>query len=214
MQFWDTLGGDVKSLQKAIKDGATKKRIMGPVEENAAFNEVYGGYSGDGVYIGEPVTIAASLASAAPILLKVKDILAKAGIKPDDVKKIADAAKKASTDFEKITGKSVTDVVFKKDAGKTTNKIAVSSNDLGPLDTETATKVVSAAVASATGTDIQTIKEISNEVSATSLMDVMPYPTTIPGKDIPVSPKNILGDKKTLLYVGGTALVLFLLMRN
>lgn len=214
LQFWDTFGGDVKSLQKAIQDGATKKRIMGPVEENAAFNEVYGGYSGDGVYIGEPVTIAASLASAAPILLKLKDILAKAGIKPDDVKKVADAAKKASTDFQKITGKSISDVVFKKDAGKTTNKIAVSSNDLAPLDTETATKVVSAAVASATGTDIQTIKEISNEVSATSLMDVMPMPTPIPGKDIPVSPTNILGDKKTLLYVGGAALAIFLLMRE
>lgn len=216
IQFWDTLGGDVKSLQNAIKDGATKKRILGPVEENAAFNEVYGGYSGDGVYIGEPVTIAASLASAAPILLKVKDILAKSGIKVDDVKKVADAAKKASTDFEKITGKKVTDVVFKKDAGATTTKIAVKSDDLKPLDNATAEKVVTAAVASATGTDIQTINEIKNDVSATSnfqtIPDKLPYPMPELNKDIPIA-ENML-NKKTLLYLGGAALLVIFLMKK
>ena len=225
LNFWDTFGGEIKSLENAIKDGATKKRIMGPVEENAAFNEIYGGYSGDGVYIGEPVSIAASLASAAPIILKVKDILSKAGINPDDVKKIADTAKKATTDFKKITGKNITDVVFKKDAGQITNKIAITSNDLKPLDIKTAEKVVTAAVANATGTDIATITEIKKDVASTSNLDVdaltlptstnLPFQPPKPGTDVPVMPMpNLFADKKTILYLAGGALALFLIMRK
>lgn len=221
LQFWEQLGGDVKSLQKAIQDGAAKKRIMGPVEERDAYDEIYGGYSGDGVYIGEPVTIAASLASAAPILLKVKDILAKAGIKPDDVKKIADVSKKATADFQKITGKKITDVVFKKDAGTTTNKIAVKSEDLKPLDTGTAEKVVTAAVAKATDVDMKTIQDIKNDVTATSSFDTsvpslapQNVPFTPPNIDTPITPQSMFADKKTLAYIAGGALVLFLLMRK
>jgi len=220
IKFWDTFGGDLKSLENAIKDGATKKRIMGPVEEENAFNEVYGGYSGDGVYIGEPVTIAASLASAAPILLKVKDILSKAGINPDDVAKIQDAAKKATTDFKKITGKSVADVVFKKDAGTTTNKIAIKSEDLKPLDKPTAEKIVSAAVANATNVDIKTIQELKNDLESTSNFDTASFvpgqnvPFPMPNPNTPIEPMSILSNKKNWLYIGGGLVVLYLLMKN
>jgi hypothetical protein len=234
LKFWETLGGELNSLEKVIKEGATKKRILGPEEEQAAFSEVYGGYSGDGVYIGEPVTIAASLASAAPILLKVKDVLMKAGIKPEDVAKVAKAAKQASSDFEKITGKKVTDVVFKKDAGQSSDKLLIKSEDIKPLDKATAEKVVTAAVANATGTDIETIKEIKTAETATSSFDtstpvtmapsapmpltmpvnlpVSPFPMPLPG--VSVTPQSVFADKKTLMYVGGAALLIFLLMRK
>lgn len=225
LQFWDTLGGDSKSLQNAIQDGATKKRIMGPVEETAAFNEIYGGYSGDGVYIGEPVTIAASLASAAPILIKVKDILSKAGIKPDDLAKIQSATKNATQNFEKLTGKKVSDVIFKKDAGLTSNKIALNSNDLQPLDNSTAQKVVTAAVAKATDVDMKTIQEMQKDLASTSPFDVSKLPIPdganvpfIPGPvtKIPVAidPQTIFADKKMWAYIGGGALILYLITRK
>lgn len=214
LNFWQTFGGDLQSLKKAIADGSKKKRIMGPQEEEAAFNEIYGGYSGDGVYIGEPVTIAASLASAAPILLKVKDVLEKAGIKGEELKKVADVAKKAQNDFKNITGKSLTDVVFKKDAGTTTTKIAIKPADLQPLPEKTAEKIATAAVAAATGTDIQTINEIKEETTATSKIE--PLTAVLP--DVPggTTQKPQIKLNNTLIFGGlaAGALVLFLLNRK
>lgn len=209
LKFWDSLGGDIKALQNAIKDGSGKKKIFGVEEENASFREIYGGYSGDGVAIGEPVTIAASLASAAPILLKVKDIFAKAGIKAEDVKKIADVSKKATNDFKNLTGKSLTDVVFKKDAGTGSNKIAIKPADLEPLPQQTAEKIATAAVAAATGTDIATITEVKNDVLATS--NAAPVSDT-PGGGIEQKPKMKISN--TLIFGGLSVVALVLILAN
>lgn len=215
LNFWQTFGGDLKALKNAIDDGSKKKRILGPQEEEAAFNEIYSGYSGDGVYIGEPVTIAASLASAAPILLKVKDVLQKAGIKPEQIKNIADTAKKAQADFKNITGKNLTDVIFKKDAGTTTTKIAIKPGDLEPLTEKTAEKIATAAVAAATGTDIQTINEIKEETTATSTVEpltaVLP---DVPGGGTTDKPKMKLNNNLIFGGLAAGALILFLLNRE
>lgn len=221
LQFWELLGGNMAELTKVIQSGASKKRIMGPVEESESYNEIYGGYSADGVSIGEPVTIATALASAAPIILKVTDVLKKAGIKPEDVKKVVDASKQANADFEKLTGKKVTDVVFKKDAGKSTNKASISSDDVKPMDNATAEKVVTAAVAKATDVDMKTITDIKNDISATSSFETATMPVIaptnvpfVPDPNKPVDPLNTLMQNKTLIYVAGAALVFILLSRS
>lgn len=201
LKWWYDLGGDRTELMSTINANAGKKKIFGIEEENAAAREVYGGYSGDGVRVGEPVTIAASLATAAPILIKVLDELKKAGINVDDVKQIAEVTKKATTDFKNLTGTDITNVIFKKDAGVQTEKKNISSNDLQPTTTADATKVVTAAVAQSTGVDPQTIKEIKESVK--------PFDFTLPKDEpIPMS-KNLFGniDNKMLLIGGGVALV-------
>jgi hypothetical protein len=197
-------------LQKTINANAGKKRILGIDEENAAAREIYDGYSGDGVRVGEPVTIAASLATAAPILIKVVDELKKAGINVDDVAKIANVTKKAAADFQNLTGSKLTDVIFKKDAGVQTERKNLSSTDLQPTTNADATKVVTAAVAQATGVDKQTITDIKDEVyfAPDALKPNQP--------DIPLDPKNFLPkfNQKTLLIGAGIGLVALLAFKK
>jgi hypothetical protein len=210
LKWWYDLGGDRTELMNTINANANKKRIFGVNEESAAAREIYDGYSGDGVRVGEPVTIAASLATAAPILIKVVDELKKAGINVDDVAKIADVTKKAASDFQNLTGSKLTDVIFKKDAGVQTEKKNLSSNDLKPTTTADATKVVTAAVAQSTGVDSQTIKEIQQSAEG-----VKPFDFVQP-KDVPLDPKNFLPafNKKTLLIGGGIVLVALLAFKK
>jgi hypothetical protein len=199
LSWWDSLGGDRDKLQKTINESFAKKKIFGIEEESAAAREIYEGYSGDGVRIGEPVTIAASLASAAPILIKVLDVLKKAGLNADDINKISDASKKATTDFESLTGKKLTNVVFKKDTGVNTEKKQLSSADLKPTTQKDAEKVVTAAVALSTGVDMATIKEIQAAPQT---------PPTPPAAE-PMFGKNLFGgiDNKMLLIGGGVLVV-------
>lgn len=141
LKWWMQIGGNRTDLQNAIKAGASKKRILG-IDDNDAL-----------VGIGEPVTVAAALASAAPIIVKVSDVLKKAeniskqveGV-TSTVSKTADAVKKADSGFKALTGKSVQDVIFKKDAGKTGDKNQLSTTDFRtPTDAE-ANAVAAAAV--------------------------------------------------------------------
>jgi hypothetical protein len=215
LSFWETFGGDVSALQKAIANGANKKQIFGVQEENAAFNEIYSGYSGDGVYIGEVVTATTAIATATPIILKITDILKKAGINPDDVKKIAATAKEGTKKFKEITGKNVQDVIFKKDAGANSKKASITADDLKQTDNATAEKIVTAAVAQSTGTDIFTINEIKQTVAETAPM-VEPMNNALPEPSGPIRP-NILDKPKPALpinlftnrnlLIGGAALV-------
>jgi hypothetical protein len=202
LKWWFDLGGDRTALEKAINTGSTKKRIFGIEEENAAAREIYSGYSGDGVRVGEPVTVAASLATAAPILLKVADELKKAGINVEDITSIA---KKASTEFQNLTGKKITDVIFKKDAGVKSDRKNINSDDLKETTNADATKVVTAAVAQSTGVDMQTIKEIQQASES-----FIPNDQTIPQKT------NLFGtlNKKTLLIGGGIVVAYFLFKKR
>lgn len=203
LKWWYDLGGDRTELNKTINESAGKKRIFGIEEESAAAAEIYSGYSGDGVRVGEPVTIAASLATAAPILIKVLDELKKAGINVDDVAKLATVTKKATTDFKNLTGTDITNVIFKKDAGVQTERKNLSSNDLQPTSNADATKVVTAAVAQSTGVDPQTIKEIKETAVAAK-----PFDFGVP-KDAGLKPKNLFGgiDNKMLLIGGGVLVI-------
>lgn len=201
LKWWYDLGGDRTELMKTINSNASKKRIFGIDEENAAAREIYSGYSGDGVRVGEPVTIAASLATAAPILLQVQKFLKENGI---DVKEIATVTKKAVNDFEGVTGSKLTDVIFKKDAGVQTDKKLLKPNDLQPTSMADATKVVTAAVSQATGVDNTTITDIKNEAAQS-----VPF---TPDNTTTITPKNFLPQfsNKTLLIGGAVVLIGFL----
>jgi hypothetical protein len=132
LKFWQQIGGNRTDLMNAIKAGASKKRILG-VENNDML-----------VGIGEPVTVAAALTTAAPIILKVQTLLSEAekisktaeGI-TSSINKTKDAVKKADSGFKALTGKSVTDIIYKKEEGKTGDKNSLSSSDFSsPTDAE------------------------------------------------------------------------------
>lgn len=137
LKWWMQLGGNRTELMNAIKSGASKKRILGVESEDSL------------VGIGEPITVAAALTSAAPIILKVQSVLSEAekiskvteGI-TSTIDKTKEAANKANTGFKKLTGKSVTDIVYRKEAGKTGSK-----NNLASQDFSTPTNSQSLAVA-------------------------------------------------------------------
>lgn len=78
-EFWEKVGGKYdgkNSLVGAINDGKNKKPIFG--ERNKGVN----GFD-DEPYIG--IALEATIASATPILLAVKKLLADLGIKPEDI---------------------------------------------------------------------------------------------------------------------------------
>jgi hypothetical protein len=82
-RFWSSAGGDINALKKAIEKGAKKKRILG---------------------IGAVPALAAPIAAATPILIKLAEFLKSIGIEPEDLKKAAsDAAKKiANSTINKV----------------------------------------------------------------------------------------------------------------
>jgi hypothetical protein len=202
-QWWADLGGNRDDLLKVVNNNASKKRLLGVEEENAAFNEIYGGYSGDGVYIGEPVTLAASLAAASPILIKVADVIKKAGISSET---ITQAVTDAKNNFKQITGKDVSDIIFKKEANVNSNKLQYKSSDLQPTTDGDATKVATAALAYGTGTDINTIKEVVAEQASKEPTGVL----TPKGGVLPMLPTL---NNKTVL-IGVAAVAAFLILRK
>lgn len=149
LKFWKQMGGNRTELQKAIKAGASKKRILGLDSQDTM------------VGIGEPVTIATALTTSAPIILKVQSLLDKAekisksteGI-TSAVSKTADSVKKADAGFKAVTGKSVTDVIYKKNAGKSGNKNSFSSGDITTVSDKDANAVANSLV-NAPGTGMQ-----------------------------------------------------------
>jgi len=138
LKWWvNVFGGNRTELMKAIANGAKRKRFIG--------------FDDDSSYIGEPVTISAALASASPIILKVSNVLKKAEGIHNKIEKVtgnktAQLIKKGAEDFKKITGKSVSDVIFKKNAGKTSTSTSLEPTDFKvPTDAE-ANKVADAII--------------------------------------------------------------------
>jgi hypothetical protein len=169
ISWWKDLGGNRTDFTKAVENGAKRKAILSGVdEERASYDEIYKGYSGDGVQVG--VVVAATAATAAPILIKAADVIKKlkaAGIDPE---KLASQAKKASQTFKDITGKNVSDVIFKKQAGLTTKQTEIAASDFSEIDTATAEKVATAAVAQGAGVDAKTINDIRANQNKNNLM--------------------------------------------
>ena len=197
LEWWFKIGGNRDELIKAFNAGATKKRIFGVDEENASYNEIFGGYSGtvDPAFpeqkMGEVVTITSAIATATPVLKIAYDYIKKAGLDtPENVKKLSDAVKQGGETFKQLTGKPITDVVFKKDAGATATKSTLNASDLQPLDSATAEKIATSVVANATGTDIKTIQQVEETEKKQGFLD------------------KLKTDRKTQLAVGAGALVL------
>jgi len=215
LTWWRDFGGDRTELLKTINDSAGKKRIFGIDEENAAAREIYSGYSGDGVRVGEPVTIAASLATAAPILLKVTKFLKENGIDVQEVAKTAASATKASKEFQNLTGVKLTDVIFKKDAGVNSDNKVIRQSDINETSDADATKVVTAAVAQATGVDPATIVDIQQQ----SFPDPINPNNLGPnqgGNPVPLLPQLLKGkiNNQTLLIGAGVLAVAYLILKK
>lgn len=227
-QWWKDLGGDLDSIKKAIIEGSSKKRIMGIDEETDSFREIFGGYSGTGVYVGEPVTIASAIASATPIMIKVKDWLKKNNVDPA---KVAKAVETGKATFQKVTGKKVEDVIFKKDSGVQNSKMTLTAGDLSATSQETARAVATQAVAMATDTPKETIKEMVAEAESdgTAAQTILPTNAT-PSADQPMLPAvpriinppvpakpgfdfQALLTQRNLLIAGGVLAVVYLMRK-
>ena len=134
LKWWkDWFGGNRTELMKAIKDGARKKRILGIDNSDVLTG------------IGEPVTVAAALASATPIIIKITQVLKDAEKISNQVEGITtavdnttNAINQGGEAFKKLTGgKSPSDIIFKKDEGIQGNKNSLSTTDFRqPTDKE------------------------------------------------------------------------------
>ena len=148
LKWWkDWFGGNRTDLQNAIKAGAKNKRILGLNDNDFLVPESVGAI---GV---EPVTVSAALASATPIIVKVANVLKEAEKASDAALKIkssfdktSEAVQKGKDAFKSLTGKDVSDVLFKKNEGGTSNTSQLTKNDFStPTDSE-ALKVAAAIV--------------------------------------------------------------------
>jgi hypothetical protein len=192
--WWRDLGGDRTAFTKAVENGANRKAILSGVdEERDAYNEIYKGYSGDGVQVG--VVVAATAGTAAPILIKAAEIIKKLKAAGVDPQKLAGQAKKAAETFKDITGKNVTDVIFKKQDGQTTKQTEIKPSDFSEVDTATAEKVATAAVAQGAGVTSETITNIAKKENTGSIMQKF----------------AALSNTKKIIYVGGGLTVLGLI---
>jgi hypothetical protein len=199
ISWWVDFGGDRTSFTKSVETGANKKAILSGVdEERAAYDEIYKGYSGDGVQVG--VVVATTAATAAPILIKAADIVKKLKAAGVDPAKLATQAKQAANTFQDLTGKKVTDVIFKKEAGKTTKQTEIKPSDLSAVDTETAKKVATAAVAQGAGVSSKTIDDIAaSNGSGTDKLTLLQRFAALP-------------QPKKLAVAGGGALIIGLII--
>jgi hypothetical protein len=148
LKWWkDIFGGNRTDLQNAIKAGAKNKRILGLKDNDFLVPESVGAI---GV---EPVTVTSALATATPIIVKVTNLLKEAEKISDSALKIktsvdktTDAVKKGNEAFKALTGKNVSDVLFKKEEGKSSDTSQLTKNDFTtPTDAE-ALKVAAAIV--------------------------------------------------------------------
>jgi hypothetical protein len=193
IKWWVELGGDRSSFTKAIEAGANRKSILNGIdEENASYNEIYKGYSGDGVSVG--VVVATTAATATPILVKALEVIKKLKAAGIDPAKLADQVKKASAAFKDVTGKNITDVIFKKEEGKTTEKTTIDASDLSNVDDATAEKVATAAIAQGAGVDAKTITDIAKKEAKS-------------GNSI-INQFNALSTTKKIAYGGGALAVI------
>ena len=139
ISWWKDLGGDRTAFTKAVENGSKRKAILSGVdEERDAYNEIYKGYSGDGVQVG--VVVATTAATAAPILLKAADVIKKLKAAGVDPEKLLGQAKKAAETFKDVTGKKLSDVIFKKDEHDLSINIKLSK-DIAELYLEFGKKI-------------------------------------------------------------------------
>jgi len=139
LKWWvDWFGGNRTDLQNAVNLGAKNKRILGLNYNDCLVPESVG-------MIGaEPITVSAALASATPIIVKVASVLKEAEKISDAALKIktnvdntTSAIKKGDEAFKALTGKSASDIIFKKDAGKSSDTSQLKPGDFSrPTDTE------------------------------------------------------------------------------
>lgn len=136
LKWWsDWFGGNRTDLQNAVNLGAKNKRILGLNYNDYLMPESVG-------MIGvEPVTVTAALASATPIIVKVASVLKEAEKISDSALKIKEgfdrtkeAVKQGEDAFKALTGKSPSEIIFQKDAGKD-----ASTSQLKPTDFKTPT---------------------------------------------------------------------------
>lgn len=206
LDFWEKLGGNRDELIKAFTEGSKKKALLSGIEEESASrNEIFEGYDADGVDTMGAVGIAAAVASATPILLQVKNILDKLGIKPEQAQLLASSVKKGAEGFQNLTGKKVTDVIFKKDSGTdSTSKATYTSKDLQPTNYTDAKKVVEGSIAKATGTDIQTVRDIAN----------VPDSPVTPEPKKGMLPIELPKLNQKVILIGASVLALFFILRK
>lgn len=155
LKWWVDLGGDRTKLKEAISSGI-KKKAIGAVEENINAEEalVVAGIIDPikpGMVGVEPVSTATALASSAPIIAKVLQVLKQSGIDTKDIAKAQEAFKQGNQAFKQVTGKSLSEVAFTKDAGKTSKKISLKPSDLLTPALETAQKLAKSAIKKETG---------------------------------------------------------------
>jgi hypothetical protein len=89
--FWEKLGGKYDggdSLQQSINTGKDKKPLLGQIMEDEFGNIGFYSSDNENSYIGEPATVAATIAAAAPIVVAVMDLLKTVGINKEDVAKL------------------------------------------------------------------------------------------------------------------------------
>jgi hypothetical protein len=152
LKWWVQLGGDRSKLIETAKSGSKKKRILGFEEDiNSAESLVVSGICESGMIGVEPVSTTTALASAVPVIAKFLTELKKMGIKPEDLKNVADAVQTGNKAFKDLTGKSITEVAFSKDTGKAVKKISLKPTDLKTVPKEMAEKLATAVVKNATG---------------------------------------------------------------
>jgi hypothetical protein len=152
-------GGDRSKLLEAINVGKNKARILGINPNDIIIPQSMG-------MIGEPVTIGGSITAAAAILAKIEpylDKLEKAQQIFDKGKSTFDEGKKQFTeavdkgkkDFEATTGVKITDVIWKKEAGKTATKNTLDASDVKNTTATDAKNVAEAIVNRATGNGLK-----------------------------------------------------------
>lgn len=210
-KWWFDIGGNRTDLNKVIDLGANKKAIFaGVIEENASRKFI--DMSSLDATIGEPMTIATALATASPILIKVYSELKKSGINVDDAVKTVQSANKG---FEALTGKKVTDVIFKKDAGVSTSDTKISPAQLKDTDMATATKLVDSITKIQTGLNSSQLNEAKAQLFVDDGSAISPTdPRFMPGGTTIKQPSVIDWKKYTPFLIGGGILAVVLLTKS
>jgi len=181
LSWWaNDWGGNRTEFLEAIKQGAKNKRILGFNNDDIIYPSTVGA-------IGEPVTIAAALATATPIIIKITDFLDKAqkvADKAEGFKKaadgfqkkadsIADTVRDAKNGFEKTTGIKVEDVIWQKETGKTGSKNSLDASDVKNTTPQDAKRVADAIVDKATGGGLKIDNKILMIGGAAALLAIV-----------------------------------------
>lgn len=136
--FWKNIGGNRTDLENAIKAGSKNKRLLGLSDDDVLIPSMV-----DTIGV-EPVTVTAALTTAAPIIVKIESLLDKSEKISNAIEKVKSTASstkgavdKAKQGFKALTGKDVTDIIYKKESGKTGGKAELTVTDFStPTDAD------------------------------------------------------------------------------